>query len=82
MSNELKTFSALVNKIKDLEVEISKLKSADKKQEVPQLTKQDILKLICDKIPKQDNEKLTKSDVDELIKKLVTLQFVNKLYGK
>ena len=46
------------------------------------LTKDDINKMICDKIPKADTNKITIEVVKELFKKTITLDYINRLYGK
>lgn len=74
---------AIIKRLEAAEREIVLLKSQMRninKKEQP--SHDDILKSICDKIPKSNNKQLSNNDVIDLINKTITLKFVNKLYGK
>ena len=85
-TNELKKAShkdhdhkKIIDRIDLINKEI-KLLNIPKADINPQLSEKDILKMICDKIPKQDKDKITVDTVKELLKKTITLDYVNKLY--
>lgn len=84
-NNNIKTIADInkktIKSIMDINNNIKKLESV-KPVKNNTISEGDILKLICDKIPKQGRDKLTKLDVENIVKAIINLKFVNKLYGK
>ncbi len=72
---------SITDKIELIKKDIKQL-TTHKKPLEPLLSEKDILKMICDKIPKQDINKITDKLVKKWIKETISLDYINRLYGK